>query len=52
MDPIDFHSIFFSYNVSQLGSINSLITDILQSIFHCVQHKNEINKGLKQLESE
>jgi len=51
MDPIDFHSIFFFLRKS-MGSINCLVTNILQNIFLCVQQKKEMNTGLKQLEGE
>jgi len=52
MDPIDFHCIFIFLQWKSMGSINCLVTDILQNIFFCVQHKKEIDKGLKQLEGE
>jgi len=35
-----------------MGSINCLVTDILQNIFFCVQQKKENHTGLKQLEGE
>jgi len=31
---------------------NSLVTDILQNFFLCVQQREEIHTGLKQLEGE
>jgi len=46
MDPIDFHSYFFLLWKFK-GSINCLVTDILQSIFLCVQQKKEIHTDLK-----
>jgi len=51
MDPIDFNSIF-SQLWKSMGSINCLVTDILQNIFFCVQQKKEIHTGLKQVEGE
>jgi len=51
MDPTDFHSIFFLLCKS-VGSINCLVTDILQNILFCVQQMKEVHTGLKQLEGE
>jgi len=41
IDPIDFNSIFFLLWKS-MGSINRLITNILQNIFLCLQQKKKI----------
>jgi len=46
MFPIDFQKILWL----SMGNINCLVTDILQNIFFCVQQKNEMHAGLKQLE--
>jgi len=35
-----------------MGYTNCLVTDILQNIFFCVQHKNEVNTGLEELQVE
>jgi len=35
-----------------MGSINCLVTGILQNIFLCVREKKELNVGLKQHEGE
>jgi len=35
-----------------MGSIECLVTNILQNIFFCVQQKKETHTGLKQLEGE
>jgi len=35
-----------------MGSINCLVTDILQNNFFCVQQKKEIHTGLEQLVGE
>ncbi len=35
-----------------MASISCLATNILQSIFFCVQQKKETHKGLEQLEGE
>jgi len=38
-NPIDFNSIFPYWS---MGSLNCLVTDILQNIFLCVQPKKEM----------
>jgi len=43
MDSIDFFFLLWK----SMGSINCLVTDILQNIFFCVQQKKEIHTGLK-----
>jgi len=40
MDPIDFHS-WEKMLLKSMGSINCLVTDILQNIFFCVQQKKK-----------
>jgi len=49
MDSIDFHS-FFSPSIQwmSMGSINCLVTVILQDIFFIVQQKIDIHTGLEQ----
>jgi len=48
---MDFHIIVFPIWKS-MGFINSLVIDIFQNIFLCVQQKKEIHTGLQQLEGE
>jgi len=35
-----------------MGSINCLVTDIIQNVFLCVQQEKEIHTSLKQLDGE
>jgi len=35
-----------------MGTVNCLVTNSLQNIFCCVQHKEEIHTGLEQLKGE
>jgi len=50
MGIIDFQSILFFILRKSMGSINGLVTHILQNIFYCVEQKKEIHTGLEQLE--
>jgi len=51
MDPIDFNCREKKILWKSMGSINCLVTGILQNIFFSVQQK-EIHTGLEQLEDE
>jgi len=46
MDPIDFHCIFYPI----MGSINYLVTHILQNIFFLCSTEDRTHTGLDQLE--
>jgi len=40
------------YKIKVNGCVNSLVTDILQNIFFCVQQEKDTHTGLEQLENE
>jgi len=50
MDPIGYGGGEILWK--SMGSINCLVTNILQNIFICVQQKKEIHTGVEQHEGE
>jgi len=47
-----FPYIFFVLLWKSMATVKCLVTNILQNILFCVQHKKDIHTGLEQLEGE